>query len=1184
MRVHAGPFGIAESSTANRLAAADVSGDIAGGVTVSALRWDDGSVQVLVPTVRVHAEVELLPLVVRVGELDVDEVNIASRSTSGVDSAPIAPGDVTASLPLPLTLEMHNVAIDRLTIDNGNGENLIIEEIALDAVWSDTLAIEALRARGHGVAVDLKGLVALSDSAPFDLQVALSTADVQVDATGSGDLEQFRLAASIAATVPDIGAVNAEVHGVGSLTGLVVESLLVDGPNLRLLGAGDVDWAQQLRARLDVDLERLAMTPFTAGWPAANPVFGVFEVELEPAAVRISDAVLGIAGTRASLMADGHWDPPSNTVGGTLSWSELQWPIGTVDPQFSSSVGDVEVGGSLDDWFVDGMMAVSAAEVPDGVFNLRGNGDRDRVTAEIVDSAVFGGAVSGTLDYEWRGAEPWSVALYLQDVETSQILPDWPGVIGGYIEAAGTRKPLQVSARLDNVSGTLRGEPVRANGKLVHDETTTRADNLALVHGNASATLNGAANTGDGLTFSLQLDAAERYLDGVAGALQAHGAVSLSAEAPHLSVNLDSPELTLGDVVLHDFEVRNRRSDDQIAAIEASAARLTLSGQRLDSVRTELLYAPNEQRIDVSFEHAATPVRVSMNGAFNDWRDPLRSTWRGFIDEFAFDFGPGRRFELQAPAALLLSPDHIALREMCLQEASDARICVNAERSPAHDIHLDAGITDLPLQMIARLAVPGLAFEQNASGTIDVRRTSGGVFSGNAVLATTPGRVTSVEDPALTLETDRGQVEFTIVDGKLLSGVVKVPMPGVGGIDATLSLADLTQPTSSDLAGRISVTMNDIAIAAPVIPAIDAIGGRLVGDVEFSGSVAAPAVNGRFDIDDGTLRYQPIGLQLDDIAVRGELSGFGTLLLDGQFTAGSGRGRIISSADYRDSDRPGLQFRISGEKLRLVDVPDVSAVVSPNIDVDLSGEHLDIDGTLNIDRARVTPAYLAENRVDESSDVVIVAGDAMTQGGNGEPNSRLRFGGKLDVVLGDDVRVDVDVARAFLGGAVTFSWDGEPMPMADGRIGVNGTIQAFGQVLNISQGAVRFPKVAASNPTIRLRAEREIYGNSQVKKAGVLVDGPAERPTIEPYTIPATTEERALTLLVTGSDFDYEQGVGAVDFGTYIAPKLFVSYGVGIFDRDNVISARYDLGRGFGVKASSGSQESGIDLSYSFDN
>jgi autotransporter translocation and assembly factor TamB len=61
-------------------------------------------------------------------------------------------------------------------------------------------------------------------------------------------------------------------------------------------------------------------------------------------------------------------------------------------------------------------------------------------------------------------------------------------------------------------------------------------------------------------------------------------------------------------------------------------------------------------------------------------------------------------------------------------------------------------------------------------------------------------------------------------------------------------------------------------------------------------------------------------------------------------------------------------------------------------------------------------------------------------------------------------------------------------------------------------------------------------------------------------------------------DFDFEQGVGAIDFGTRIAPRLFVSYGVGIFDKENIIGVRYDLAIGFGIKASSGDKASGVDL------
>ena len=133
------------------------------------------------------------------------------------------------------------------------------------------------------------------------------------------------------------------------------------------------------------------------------------------------------------------------------------------------------------------------------------------------------------------------------------------------------------------------------------------------------------------------------------------------------------------------------------------------------------------------------------------------------------------------------------------------------------------------------------------------------------------------------------------------------------------------------------------------------------------------------------------------------------------------------------------------------------------------------------------------------------------------------------------------------------------------------------------RASIRFPNVPASNPHLDIRAERKIYGNSLVTTAGVMVNGTLKRPQTEAYTLPATNADRARVLLITGSDFDYEQGVGAVNVGTYIAPRLYLSYGVGLFEEGNVISARYELKRNFGVKATSGQDETGIDISYTIE-
>ena len=321
------------------------------------------------------------------------------------------------------------------------------------------------------------------------------------------------------------------------------------------------------------------------------------------------------------------------------------------------------------------------------------------------------------------------------------------------------------------------------------------------------------------------------------------------------------------------------------------------------------------------------------------------------------------------------------------------------------------------------------------------------------------------------------------------------------------------------------------------------------------------------------------GLRVDDIELTSRLLPNGTLELDGRFRAGDGRGEIVSRGDLITSGVRGAEIQVRGDNLTLVDVRDVKARADVDVSLRYDYDTLGVDGSVVVPHARVVPSNLTVTRDIESEDVVIVAG-SLPDDETRAADQPLQIDGSLDLGFGDDVLIDLGVATANLSGNTTFTWDGGLIPMADGRYDLVGTVQAFGQILEITSGGLRFPQIPADNPMIRLRAERQIYGNAQVKTAGILVSGTARRPTVSAYTRPMTTEERALALLITGSDFDFEQGAGAIDFGTYIAPRVFVSYGVGLFEQQNVIRVRYDLTRGFGVTATSGEKESGLDLNY----
>jgi translocation and assembly module TamB len=304
--------------------------------------------------------------------------------------------------------------------------------------------------------------------------------------------------------------------------------------------------------------------------------------------------------------------------------------------------------------------------------------------------------------------------------------------------------------------------------------------------------------------------------------------------------------------------------------------------------------------------------------------------------------------------------------------------------------------------------------------------------------------------------------------------------------------------------------------------------------------------------------------------------------LHSTFLAGEGRGEISTSADYLQGRQAGFELAFDGRNMTLIDVPDLTVIVDTALRVGLLNDDVTISGSIFVPEARLSSVNVTTTPVVESSDVEFVGAQLPADEVQG-PASDLKFNGSVDLELGERVTIDVNVAEARVRGKSTLTWRGPPLPRAKGLYQVSGKFEAYGQLLEITEGDIRYPGVPVDRPELRVRAEREIFGNSQVRRAGVLVTGTAVRPLVEVYTSPATSEDRALTLLATGSDFNYEQGVGAVDVGTYIAPRLYASYGIGLFDKENVISVRYDLASGFGIKATSGKRAAGFDISYTIE-
>ena len=1118
---------LGQTESAFGLQARVIEGSISGGLRVDGLSFRNESIDLSVGRLTAALNIGLFPVSVDVRTAELRDVDMVFLKAESSESEAVDARNVLKNLVLPIPVRFSDLRSSDILITTGNVVEQV-DSLTLAASWFESFIIERLDisgpklAAGGSASIDLQGANAFSAVVDAQLKPALTdlTDELVIQADINGD--------------PDGLDVRSKVGSFATVE-------------------GSVGWQDQLEVVAEIVLERFDLTTIVETWPAGFPVSGTINVAANDATVTVSNSTLSITGTDARAFIDASVDRESTVIDGQLRWENLRWPLPGNEVRVNSETGDIRVSGSIDEWKVDGLVAVGTKEMPDGKFVVDVAGTRESVTGRIVEGRVFGGNAAGEVSYSWVGEQPWSANLDILNINLGSILPELPGRVSGRIDGHGAIQPFALHATLKNVDGSIRGIELQANGAVDVADGIFEARGLRIEHGESWLILDGSPTLETGLAFEAQVADAGFYVDDAAGELHAEGHARVTETEAAIELALQSPE----------FIVRGSKFSDVSIVVEGTH---------------------EQQSIQLSAVSLDTPLKFGVTGAFDDWRKPLDSPWRGNVESFELDLGDHHAMALTAASPLEFSTRHVQLTEFCFGDQTGSLLCASGAWNQEGDYSIDVQMTTVSASIVEHVFDAGLLFNQLVSGTLSWQHSDALGTSGRGKLAVSPGTIRAVDDDKNVLATGHGIVDFDVENGTLLSGVIELPLPGTGGLAGNFTMLDVTAGKDSGVKGNADIVVTDLRRLTRLVPFVDSVRGSLHATIELSGTPGAPVLAGDLNVKDGGLRYMPIGLRLSEMNLVGHMDDDFRFDLSGNFVAGEGRAQIISSGDYSDANESGLRFQIEGDNLTLINVPDVMVTVNSDIDVSLSKDVLTINGKLLVPTARITPNVISTPKVNESEDVVIVAGELSdapeeVQNGNG-----LKFAGELDVSLGESVIVDLDLARASVTGGVKFNWIGDAIPIANGRYDIVGSVEAFGQVLDITEGALRFPNVPADNPFIRIIAEREIFGNTQVKRAGVLVDGPARRPTVEAFTVPLTTEERAMTLLVTGSDFDYEQGVGAIDFGTYIAPRLFISYGVGVFERENVISARYDIVKGFGIKASSGSKESGVDLNYRFEN
>ena len=1147
----------AERATGGALTAESVGGDLASGLSVSQLAFAADGVHISASHLTIDVNVDLMPLTVSVGTARVSGLTVQLRDGGSPETDPDTQPFRIDQLQLPFVLSIAALHLDEVSVVSDASETLAeIESASFGARWADAIAITGLDLLMPGIGASGEGQMRLEE--PYDIAIDLR-ALLEQELTGLSKSLPLQLTAE------------------GPLDDFAVDARS-DAPQATLTGrvAGIT---QSIRWDLELEVPS-ATLPAEEGLPEVPPVRVIAEASGGTRDFTV-EANLGLAGTNSTAIVSADVDIEAGTIEGGVDWKNAQWPPVDPDPRIASRRGRLAVSGSLDAWRIDGTVQLSVPDLPAGQFTVKGGGDLDGADVQILEGDVLGGSVAGRVTYRWVEPQTWTASLDLVNVETNALLPDWPATLSGHLDLSGQQQPFGLTAKLRDVRGSFRGQPLRANGVIGVREGAVTADGLSLTHGDSWLKIDGNPYAAEGLRYSAAIEQLGTYVQAAFGTFTASGILSLRPENPYLEIRASSPELGYRDGAIVDLEISDRRHDEDVMAVELKASEARYGGFTATGLRLRTTAGKQAQNAELAFETSGLTALLEVAGQLDDWNAPGR--WSGQVQQLELHHAEFSA-SLADAAAIELAPQSAQLDDLCLTNEHGIRLCAASAWSNTMGADVGATLSAVPASLLNAFVDTGLEFNQVLNGELDWRMTKQGKSSGRVDMSMTSGTVTSRARPDMKLETGDAGLRFRIDSNSLRSGVLNLPLPGLGRVAGQFDVLDVAGDGSAALRGTIDIDAADIRFLEALVPVLDDVGGTLAADLKIAGSLAEPAVTGDLTLTGGSLSYLPIGLRLTQLSLESELQGRGEIEVTGSFVAGEGRGRILTRTNNQKTARRGLEIRLQGDNLTLIDVPDLRAVANTDVTINFDGKSLQLGGRVDVPHARVRPRDIGINRVSESDDVVIVRGELPDRAREDDNKTALDISGSVEVSLGDDVVVDLDVADANVTGSTVFTWNGPPMPTANGRYVVQGEILAYGQKLEISEGAVRFPNVPANDPYLRIRAEREIFGNSQVRRAGVLVSGPASRPTVEAYTTPLTTEERALTLLVTGSEFDYEKGIGAFDFGTYIAPRVYASYGIGLFDQENVIRVRYDLTEGLGVTLTSGARDEGVDLTYRMSN
>ena len=436
----------------------------------------------------------------------------------------------------------------------------------------------------------------------------------------------------------------------------------------------------------------------------------------------------------------------------------------------------------------------------------------------------------------------------------------------------------------------------------------------------------------------------------------------------------------------------------------------------------------------------------------------------------------------------------------------------------------------------------------------------------------------------------------------------------LGDVSADIKIKDITN--KKRLQGKIRIEELLLSPLAKFDSDIKQTAGKINGSLKLSGTLEQPKLLGSVALTDGLLLTHMVSSRFDNMQLKLDFDLYsahlqGRVDVDGNPLTTEGKLQWLD-------EKWQAQVNFKGKDLPLQLAPIKHASISPDIQVNLEPEKLTMSGNIVLNDTLVELKKLPETAYSESNDVIYVHED-------NRPNAQTQWQVETDLTLylQDNVRFKGFGADVTLKGNLNYLQRGSRLPQAQGEIMIDqGKYTFWGQHLNIDNGSFIFSG-PLENPDIKIKASRSIDSENLI--VGIQGTGPLQEPTFDVFSSKAMDNQTIMHYIITGrapnkkasegtdllstallskgisgaqdSTGSLAESLGIQNFqmstasgqdGTevqlsgYIHDKIYINYGMGLFDKANTLTMRYQLMPKLFVETASG-LDSTIDLIYSFE-